>query len=178
MEPTQELQSTQNAGFNYNRGRQLFAEFRNSELRQRKMKQGMVHWYHMVLSPTRFNLYVSKMPLLPPGITVVSYADDCTLIASSPNIERLWEVLNGYLNTHNSWCDSKLSMPKSTATLFTSFKVPMDLNTKILGIVFDQLNWTTVPGTCLTAQDRPLTTYGRLSQSRIRVTNISIDKSL
>lgn len=75
----------------YISGRQTFV-FRNAKLKYRKMKQGVPQ--RGVLSPTLFNLYLSKIPTPPTGINITSYADDCTILTTGTNIE---EMTNNFL---------------------------------------------------------------------------------
>lgn len=141
--------------YNYLIGRQTFVEFRNSKSYYRRMKQGVPQGG--VLSPTLFNLYISKMPTPLPGIKLVSYADDITLLVTGNNIEEMTEMLNTYLVSLNTWMNSrnlKLSPEKSTSTLFTTWtlemsttlnvsineqQIPTVRNPKILGVNFDPM---------------------------------------
>ena len=105
----------------YLRGRQTFVEFRGSRSKYRKVKQGVPQGG--VLSPTLFNLYMSKLPLPPPEIGIVTYADDATTMCSGPDIKVLCKRQNKYLEELNNWFKSRnlsLSAPKSSATLFTT----------------------------------------------------------
>ena len=106
-----------------------------------------------VLSPTLFNLYMSKMPLPPDDLKLVTYADDSTVLISGPKIEPLCAKVNTYLNLLDDWFRKRnllISAPKSTATLFTTFsnevsielpifingkKVPTTKSPKILGVI-------------------------------------------
>lgn len=139
----------------YLRGRQSYVEFRNTRSKYRKIRQGVPQGG--VLSPTLFNLYMCAIPEPPSGINLLSYADDCTLLASGPDIEELSRKLNSYLNILNNWFVNRslsLSKAKSSATLFTSWtkevgtqlnikidneRIPTTSHPKILGVTFDQL---------------------------------------
>lgn len=139
----------------YLRGRETFVEFRGKNSPRRTMKQGVPQG--SVLSPTLFSLYLNDIPPPPSTLTLVAYADDCTVLATGPNIDQLCEELNSYLATLNDWLSNKnllLSNEKSTATLFTTWtrevntelnitindrRIPTIKNPKLLGVTFDPL---------------------------------------
>ena len=139
----------------YYRGRYTYTEFRGSKSRRRPMKQGVPQG--SVISPTLFNLYMSKMPRPPDDVTLVTYADDCTILATGPDVESLCVKINTYLNTLYDWFTTRnlqLSFEKSTVTVFTSWTkevstpvsvninghlLPNVSNPKLLGITFDQM---------------------------------------
>ena len=91
-------------------------------------------------------------------LKLITYADDCTVMASGPTIPELEERNNPYLQTLHEWFtanDLELSQGKSSATIFTTFSnevsrelkieiagspVPTEKNPKILGVVFDGLH--------------------------------------
>lgn len=141
--------------YNYMNGRQTYVDFRNNTSSYRRMKQGVPQGG--VLSPSLFNLYMSKMPTPPEGITLVTYADDCTIIATGQNIDELCNNVNAYLNTVTTWLNKRkllLSSDKSSATLFTTWtkqvnmeldihingqRIPTVKNPKILGVTFDPM---------------------------------------
>ena len=56
-----------------------------------------------ILSPTLFNLYMSKMPQPPDVIKLVTYANDSTVLKSGPTIGPICEDLNSYLDTLLNW---------------------------------------------------------------------------
>lgn len=87
--------------FNYLCGRQTYVDLDGTKSRYRKMKQVVPQ--SGVLSPILFNLYMSHMPLTPPDISLISYADDCTVFASIPCMDTLCTKLNDYLVTLNDW---------------------------------------------------------------------------
>ena len=138
---------------NYIQGRQTYVDFRDKQSKRRKVKQGVPQGG--VLSPLLFNLYLRNIPTPPPGIQLVSYADDCTILATGTNIPVLCHKLNCYLELVSKWLKEQhleLSPGKSSATLFTlwtkevnfpldmkidNIQVPINKNPKILGVTFD-----------------------------------------
>lgn len=139
----------------YLRGRQTYVEFRDTKSKHRKMKQGVPQGG--ILSPILFNYYLSCMPDPPNGITLVSYADDCTLLCTHPDIQTACELLNTYLTQLHGWLQSRqleLSAEKSTATLFTTWNreidtvlnihvagnaIPTVAQPRILGVILDNM---------------------------------------
>ena len=139
----------------YLRGRQTFVEFRGERSKFRKMKQGVPQGG--VLSPTLFNLYMSKMPLPPNNIVLVTYADDSNVLNSGITKEEICPDLNNYLDVLDKWFKSRnlyISPSKSSATTFTTSsneinvalpitingeQVPTVSKPKFLGITFDSL---------------------------------------
>ena len=137
----------------YIRGRSTFVEFRDARSRLRKVCQGVPQGG--VLSPALFNYYMSSMPLPPNNITVVSYADDITILSSGTKPADLCMPINAYLDELNDWMKKRqliLSAEKSTTTLFTTWNKEngSDLNImvagkkltycrtpKVLGVTFD-----------------------------------------
>ena len=65
---------------NYLQGRQTYVDFRGTSSKYRKVKQGVAQGG--VLSPLLFNLYLKNIPPPPNDIQLVSYADDCTILAT------------------------------------------------------------------------------------------------
>ena len=101
---------------------------------------------------------MSRLPLPPEGIKLITYADDCTLLSSSTNIDEIrWKLKLKFLPVvHKLFVSNQLeiSPEKSTATLFTTWtkeiKTQMDLVIgnqhittvtlpKILGVTFDSM---------------------------------------
>ena len=89
------------------------------------------------------------MPMPPPTIFLVSYADDFTVFALGTDIETLSKDINSYLTTLCNFLDSRdleVSTPKCSVTLFTpstkEHKITPDvkINGKaliLLGVTFD-----------------------------------------
>ena len=50
------------------------------------------------LSPMLFNIYMSKLPLPPKDINIISYPDDMTLTTYYPQGEKLGDIITFYLN--------------------------------------------------------------------------------
>ena len=100
---------------------------------------------------------MSKMPLPPGYIKLITYADDSTVLASGPNFKPLCDDLNNYLSTLDYWFKERnlfISPSKSTATIFSTFsndasiQLPIEINgqnvptvkkPKFLGVTFDNL---------------------------------------
>ena len=110
-----------------------------------------------VLSPILFNFYISLLPPPPPGIHLISYADDCTSAASGVNVEETPNRINNYLSQVAAFFHERkllLNSQKSSATLFTTWtkevndtlevyiddeRVPTVKYPKILVVTFDNL---------------------------------------
>ena len=110
------------------------------------------------MSPFLFNVYMGDIPLPPKELKLITYADDCTVMASGPTIPELEERINPYLHTLLEWFtanDLELSPGKSSATLSTTFSKEMNRelkieidgcpvlivkNPKILGVILDRLH--------------------------------------
>ena len=108
-----------------------------------------------VLSPTLFNLYMSKLPLPPGNIQIVSYVDDITIAISGPVLENLASEMNSYLAKLHQWLCSRnlsLSAEKSTTSVLTTWsaeqkhvpnvhvngkQLPKESHPKILGVTLD-----------------------------------------
>lgn len=76
----------------------MYVEFRNTTSSHRRMNQGVSQGG--LLSPILFNLYTGKMQAPPPKSTLVSYADDWSLLISGNNIEdKTITSTNEYLDT-------------------------------------------------------------------------------
>ena len=138
----------------YLRGRQTQVIFRGKKSSFRKLKQGVPQGG--VISPILFNFYMSKMPI-PDECSVITYADDTTIIASDTKLGPICRKINKYLEKLTDWLDHRnlhIQPTKSSATIFTTFsnevgeeleiyikntKVPTVRNPKILGVIWDNL---------------------------------------
>ena len=114
------------------KGRQTYVTFRNINSKYRRVKQGVPQGG--VLYPTLFNLYMSRLPLSPEGIKLITFADNCALLSSITNIDEICSKLNSFLPVvHNCFVSNQLeiSPEKSTATLFSTWtkevKTQLDL---------------------------------------------------
>ena len=113
---------------------------------------------HAPRTKTTFpNLDISDLPPPPPGIKVISYADDITIYASASSPSSLYPSLNSYLDSLYLFLSSKqliISSSKSTVTLFTpdtheaivhpqifinNSLLPLARHPKILGVTFDTM---------------------------------------
>ncbi|XP_037819861.1 uncharacterized protein LOC119609216 [Lucilia sericata] len=100
---------------------------------------------------------MSKLPTPPDGVQIISYADDCSILATGNSIDDLCGLINSYLCDLSSFFhlrNLKISPTKSSATLFTTWtkevgleldvivdgeKIPTVNHPKILGVTFDSL---------------------------------------
>ena len=62
---------------NYFGGRQAFVEFRGQKSSHRRIRMGVPQ--DRVLPPILFNIYLAALPEPLPNISLISYADDCTV---------------------------------------------------------------------------------------------------
>ena len=82
----------------------------------------------IIFSIRIFNLYISKIPHPPDTVKLVTYADDCSILSTGQNIAELEERLNEYLPRLVDFMEGKnlkLSAPKSSSSLFTTWDVEM-----------------------------------------------------
>ncbi|GAB0099134.1 hypothetical protein DMENIID0001_149740 [Sergentomyia squamirostris] len=139
----------------YLTGRLTSVEFRNKRSGARVLRQGVPQGG--VLSPLLFNLYMSHLPSPPPGLTLVSYADDVSVLATGNDLAEMTRELNSYLQELNDWFirrGLRLSPEKSSSTLFTTWTkevhtvlgisiagntIPTVKSPRILGIHFDPM---------------------------------------
>ncbi|XP_065356050.1 cell division cycle protein 20 homolog [Calliphora vicina] len=77
---------------NYLSGRQSFVEFRDKCSKPRRVKQGVPQGG--VLSPLLFNFYLSKLPVPPQNVEVITYVDDCTILATVHNVDELCGLIS------------------------------------------------------------------------------------
>lgn len=134
---------------NYLCGRQSFVEFRGKKSKPRRIKQGVPQGG--VISPLLFNFYISKLPAPPEGVELISYADDCTILATGHNVDSLCGLVNGYLREITDFFTGRnlqLSPAKSSATLFTTWtkEVRLELNVAIDGVQIPTLNYPKILG--------------------------------
>ena len=140
--------------YGYLRGRSTVVEYKGKRSKKRKMRQGVPQGG--VLSPALFNLYMSKLPSPPPSVSLVSYADDITLLSSAVEPGTACNNINRYLTELHAWLEERslrLSEPKSSATLFTTWsaqrgsqlhitvagkELPTTREVKVLGVTLDQ----------------------------------------
>ena len=138
----------------YLKGRQTYTEFRNA-FNYRKVRSGVPQ--KGVLSPILFNAYMPRLPTPPVQINI-TYADDCTVYASGPDVLTICCYLKNYLQQLQNWFQEnslELSTGKSSPTLFTTStkevamemhvtiegaKVSTKKNPKILGVTFDSMH--------------------------------------
>ena len=107
--------------YGYLRGRSTVVEYNGKRSKKRKMRQGVPQGG--VLSPALFNLYMSKLPSPPPSVSLVSYADDITIMSSAVEPGTACNNINQYQTELHAWLEERnlrLSEPKSSATLFTT----------------------------------------------------------
>ncbi|XP_037827577.1 uncharacterized protein LOC119615640 [Lucilia sericata] len=127
----------------------------NQRSKSRRIKQGVPQGG--VLSPILFNFYMSKLPTPPDGVQIISYTDDCSILATGNSIDDLCSLINSYLCDLSSFFhlrNLKISPTKSSGTLFTTWtkevgleldvtvdgeKIPTVNHPKILGVTFDSL---------------------------------------
>lgn len=113
-----------------------------------------------VLSPTLFNVMLHDLPTAE-GITVVSYADDITLIASAKTVESARSCMQKYLNEISIWLKQwqmKTNPQKSSFQIYThkrnipnitlqlmSSNIQMVNTQRVLGVIFDSPKLTFQP---------------------------------
>ena len=109
--------------------------------------------YTYVISPALFNHFVSDYPI--PELDMTSYADDFTLLASTPSIVEAESRANQLCSSPVRWADDKqlaIAFQKSIVTLYTSDThqsrlhpqvrigdavTPLNITPKILGVTLD-----------------------------------------
>lgn len=139
----------------YLRGRKARTCFRGALSTARTVRSGVPQG--SVISPALFNSYVANIPVPPPDILAISYADDFTLIASGKKIPALGATLSSYLDRLAGFFDSRglmVSPTKTTVTLLTpdtkeanlhpnvrlkNILLPLEKTPKILGVTLDTM---------------------------------------
>jgi hypothetical protein len=139
----------------YLRGRQSSTKFRNASSPFRIIRTGVPQG--SVISPALFNAYIRDLPIPPPGIHLVSYADDITIYSSGPKIGPIVRRLNDYIPQLKEFLDNRsltISATKSSVTLVTpdtkeacmhpkvfidNILLPLEKRPKILGVTFDTM---------------------------------------
>ena len=137
----------------YLRGRHTYTDYEGTRSKRRKVKQGVPQGG--VISPFLFNLHMRFLPIPPDENSILTYADDITLLTSGPKVENLAAKRNTYLADLYLGLESKslkLSAEKSTATIFSTWyndasfnpnvimngkTIPVTRIPKILGVTFD-----------------------------------------
>jgi hypothetical protein len=138
---------------NYIKGRKAYTTYNTSTSKQRQFKAGVPQGG--VLSPTLFNIYTSDLPIPPPHVKTINYADDITIHSSNTQHRLAQENIQPYLNDIHTWTitnELKLNPTKTTTTLFTpdpaeysteltldidNIRLPTVKNPKILGLTLD-----------------------------------------
>ncbi|XP_046803859.1 uncharacterized protein LOC124419270 [Lucilia cuprina] len=110
-----------------------------------------------VLTLMQFNCNGLLSKITEDGVQIISYADDCSILATGNSIDDLCGLINSYLCDLSSFFhlrNLKISPTKSSATLFTTWtkevgleldvtvdgeKIPTVNHPKILGVTFDSL---------------------------------------
>ena len=111
--------------------------------------------HRAVSSPHYCLIFTFRNSQPPAGISVTSYADDCTILTSGNGIDGMCSKVNSYLSDLSRFFSARsltLSPTKSTATIFTNWtkeyrlnisvdgtKIPTVNNPKILGVTLDSL---------------------------------------
>jgi hypothetical protein len=140
---------------NYLKGRKSFTLFSNHKSNKRIIRTGVPQGG--VLSPILFNLYLSDLPNPPPGVNVVTYADDITPLSSHHLLHEAQNQIQPYLTSLHEWTSTNhlhINPDKCAYTIFTTdsserqtklnltinnVPIPPEPNPKILGVTFDPL---------------------------------------
>ena len=131
-------------------------QFYDSKSKSRNVRGGVPQG--AVTSPVLFNFYLAGLPRLPPGISIIQYADDISIYACGKDIQRLSQAITDYVKLVKAFLDErelKVSAEKSTVTLFTPSthefnvhpdvriddeKIRLEKTPKVLGVVFDTMH--------------------------------------
>ena len=105
--------------------------------------------------PILFNFYLSNLPTIPDGITLIQYADDISIYTQGTNVDALSEKVNAFMSDMADFleeCNLVVSTEKSTVTWFTPASreanvipkitikvkaVKLEKTLKLLGITYD-----------------------------------------
>lgn len=119
-------------------------EFHGKISKFRKMKQGVPQGG--VLSPLVFNFYMTGQPTPPDRVRIVTYADDCTLLASNTNPQVASDLLNSYLPTLHNWLSERClqlcwtkEVKKELEISINNQRIPTTQHPKVLGVTFNNL---------------------------------------
>ena len=96
-----------------------------------------------VLGPLLFNIVINDL-FLSHGLTSVSYADDCTVIASSRDCDELVTKVNLQLNRIQTWLNAnkmKLNVEKTKFMYFTNRKRKSTASIKIKNTPIEECNY-------------------------------------
>lgn len=137
----------------YLSGRSSVVSFRGHTSRSKNCRSGVPQG--SVISPVLFNYFLQDIPEPPVDVSLVTYADDITVFASSAKIHLTSQRITDYLVSFDGWAKANgllLSAGKSSVTLFTPSTrefntnpnvildgsvLPLVKNPKILGVTFD-----------------------------------------
>lgn len=109
-----------------------------------------------VLSPLLFNILLSTIPIQQ-GVQVYVYADDIAFFATAADIHTLYQNLQMYMNTLETWLEGinlslnirksaivifPLSVPVQISLLYRQDVIPQVESIKYLGVIYtEKLNW-------------------------------------
>ena len=139
----------------YLHGRQSRVNFRNTTSAARNVRTGVPQG--AVSSPILFNFYLSNLPPIPDGITLIQYADDISIYIQGTNVDALSEKVNTFMSDMADFLEERnlvVSPEKSTVTWFTPASseanvlpkitikgkaVKLEKTPKLLGVTYDTM---------------------------------------